>query len=188
MAYECRTKVERPIRGVAPLPDSQEETFRRQIDAGDSLLKEQQAEIHALRQARKSLDSGADAVNGLLERMIASQAQQISHLAVEIARKILRSRVENSDYAIEAVIQQALSKAPARHNVTVRLHPDDLAKCKEAREEDGHGSIGALELIADASVGRAECIIETPKGSIESVIEEHLIKVEEALRSSWQPN
>ncbi|HSV27524.1 MAG TPA: FliH/SctL family protein, partial [Sedimentisphaerales bacterium] len=139
MAYECRIKVERPIRGVAPLHGFPEETFRRQIDAGDSLLKEQQAEIHAMRQARKALESGADVVTGLLERMIAGQAQQISHLAVEIARKILRSRIENADYAIEAVVQQALSKAPARHNVTVRLHPDDFAKCKEAQQQDGQG-------------------------------------------------
>jgi flagellar biosynthesis/type III secretory pathway protein FliH len=188
MAYECKTQVERQIKGVT-LPDSSStDAMRKQIDADTSLRKQQETEVQGLWQAKRSLEAGAEALASLHKNIVCGQAQQIAHLAVEIARKILRSKVEEGDYRIEAVVQEALSQAPTKHSVTVRLHPEDMARCKEVQDQDGNGVLGALELIADASVGRAECIIETPKGSIESVIEEHLARVEDAIRSSWQPS
>jgi flagellar biosynthesis/type III secretory pathway protein FliH len=186
--FEHTTKVERQIRSVTLADVSSADAVRREADAAISLRGQQEADAHGLRQALMSLEAGAEAVSRLHEQAVCSQAGQIAHLAVEIARKILRSRVEEGDYRIEAVIQEALSQAPAKHGVTVRLNPADLARCKEVHGQDDSGTSGAMGLVADASVGRAECIIETPKGSIESAIEAHLARVEEALRSSWQPN
>jgi flagellar biosynthesis/type III secretory pathway protein FliH len=116
-------------------------------------------------------------VSGLHEKMVAGQAQQIAHLAVEIARKILRSRVDENDYKMEAIIEEALKQAPIKHGVTVRLHPDDMARCKAVQEQDGNGVLGA-----------AEFVIETAKGSVESFIDDHLTRVEEAIKTCWQTN
>jgi flagellar assembly protein FliH len=186
MSYECAVKVERAIRSVALLDAAVMEAARKEADAHASLKRQQETEVQSLRLARKSLESGAEAVAHMHEKMVSGQSQQIAHLAVEIARKVLRSRVETNDYKIEAVIEEALRQAPAKHGVTVRLHPEDMARCREIQEQNGDGLLGALEFVADASVGRAECIVDTPKGSIESFIEGHLAKVEEALKNSWQ--
>jgi len=186
MANECAVKLDRQVKSVAPLDTAVTEAARREADAHASLRKQQETEVHSLRLARKSLEAAAEAVTQIQNTIVTGQASQIAHLAVEIARKILRSRVEANDYSIEAVVEEALKQAPARHGVTVKLHPEDLATCRAVQEQDGNGTLGAVELVADASIGRAECIIETPKGSIESCIDEHLARVEEALRSSSQ--
>jgi flagellar biosynthesis/type III secretory pathway protein FliH len=186
MGYECAIKVDRQVASVAVLAAPAIEAARREAEAHSTLKRQQETELQSLRLARKSLEAGAEAISGVYDKMVCAQSQQVAHLAVEIARKILRSRVEKEDYRIEAVVEEALRQAPAKHGVTVRLHPDDLARCKESQEQAGGGPLGAVEFIGDPGVGKAECIIETPKGSIESLLEEHLVKVEEALRSSWQ--
>jgi flagellar assembly protein FliH len=188
MSYECAIKVERQVKNVTLLDGASTDAIRKDADVNASLRKQQDSEVQALRLARKSLEAGAEAVAGLHEKMVAGQAQQIAHLAVEIARKILRSRVDENDYKMEAIIEEALKQAPIKHGVTVRLHPDDMARCKAMQEQDGGGVLGAAEFVADASVGRAECVIETIKGSVESFIDDHLARVEEAIKTCWQTN
>jgi len=189
MPNEVAIKVERPIRSVTVVDASAMDAMRREADASASLRKQQELEVQSLRLARKSLEAGAQAMAHLHEKMVAGQAHQIANLAVEIARKILKGRVAENDYRIEEVIEQALKQAPAKHNVTIRLHPEDLVRCKELQEQEGSSALpGAAEFIADASVGRAECVIDTPKGSIESYLEEHIMKVEEAIKNCWQTN
>lgn len=186
MANEYAVKLDRQVKSVAPVDTAISEAVHKEADAHASLRRQQETEVQSLRLARKSLEAAAEAVTHLQGTMVAGQSGQIAHLAVEIARKILRSRVETNDYQIEAVVEEALKQAPGKHGVVVKLHPEDLAACRAIQDQDGNGTLGAVELVADVSVGRAECIIETPKGSIESCIDEHLARIEEALRSSSQ--
>jgi len=188
MAYECRTKVERPIRGVSLAGAATTAAAQQAIDTESVKQKHNAAQRDALNSAMMALDAGAEALVSMQEQLVRGQAQQIAHLAVEIARKILQARVEQNDYRIEAVVQEALNLAPAKHNVTVRLNPADVEAMESVRERDGNGALGAIEILADANIGRGECVIETPKGSVESIIEEHLAKVEEALKNSNQTN
>jgi flagellar assembly protein FliH len=188
MANECTIKLDRKIRTVSSLEGAAPDAAQKESDANASIRRQQEAEVQSIRLARKSLESGAEAVAHLHEKMVAGQAQHIANLAVEIARKILQARVAENDYRIEAVIEQALKLAPSRHNVIVRLHPDDLARLRTLQEQDGDVAVGTAEFVADATVGRAECIVETPKGSIESYLDEHLLKIEEAIKHCWQTN
>jgi flagellar assembly protein FliH len=188
MPNECTIKLDRQVKSVASLDGTATDTVRKDADASASLRRQQEAEVQSIRLARKSLEAGAEAMAHLHEKMVSGQAQHIANLAVEIARKILQARVAENDYKIEAVIEQALKLAPAKHNVTVRLHPEDLARLRTLQEQEGDSAIGAAEFVADASVGRAECIVETPKGSIESYLDEHLVKIEEAIKHCWQTN
>jgi flagellar assembly protein FliH len=188
MPNECTIKVTRPVKSASVLDSATTDAARKDADANASLRRQQEAEVQSIRLARKSLEAGAEAMAHLHEKMVAGQAQHIANLALEIARKILQSRVAENDYKIEAVIEQALKLAPARNNVTVRLHPEDLARLRKMQEQDGCETAGVAEFVADASVGRAECIVETPKGSIESYLDEHLMKIEEAIKHCWQTN
>lgn len=188
MANECTIKLDRPVKSVSVVDGAAVEAAKKEADANASLRRQQEAEVQNMRLARKSLESGAEAMAHLHEKMVAGQAQHIANLAIEIARKILQSRIAENDYKIEAVIEQALKLAPTRHSVTVRLHPEDLAKLRQLQEQDGADAIPAAEFIADTSVGRAECIVETPKGSIESYLDEHLAKIEDAIKHCWQTN
>jgi flagellar assembly protein FliH len=129
--------------------------------------------------ALQALESAAEKLQMVYERMIVEHRQAIAKLSIEIARKILMQKVKDGDYKIESIVEEALNNAPARQNIVVRLNPQDLAKCQQMQE--GKGIIESVKLVADTAIGPAECIVETPKGKIESLIDGHLEQVARVL-------
>jgi flagellar assembly protein FliH len=129
--------------------------------------------------AFEAIESAARKIQIVYERMIIEHRQAIAKLATEIARKILSQKIQDGDYQIESIVQEALNNAPARQNIIVRLNPQDLTKCQQMQQ--GNSIFESVKLVADAAVGRAECIVETPKGKVESLIEGHLEQVARAL-------
>jgi flagellar biosynthesis/type III secretory pathway protein FliH len=129
--------------------------------------------------ALQSLESAAEKMHTVYEKMIVEHRQAIAKLAVEIARKILAQKVKDGDYQIESIIQEALNNAPAHQDVVVRLNPADYARCQQMPKSDG--ALASVKLIADSKIGAAECVIETPRGKVESLIDDHLEHVARAL-------
>lgn len=132
------------------------------------------------------------ALNGVVAKLNESCAGifrehqgEIARLSVEIARKILTQKVNDGDYEIESIVKEALAHAPSRHNLVVHLHPDDLAQCLKAQQDNEQGvALARIEFVADANIGRAECVIESPKGIIKSLIDEHLDRIGKALQKA----
>jgi flagellar biosynthesis/type III secretory pathway protein FliH len=123
----------------------------------------------------------ADRLSRLHEQMIANQRGEIAKLAVEIARRVLAQKVTNRDYEIQAVIEEALKRAPTRQNILVRVNPQDMPACQKIRQDAAEGPFSGVEFIADWSVAAADCLVETPKGIIRSFAEQHLERISEAL-------
>ncbi len=142
-------------------------------------LEQQKAELAGLCQTVGSI---ADGLGKLHEGLLANNHAEIAALAVEIARKILMHKVAKAEYDIQAIVAEALKRAPTRQNIVVRLNPEDLPGCRQLREQSPEGPLAELELTADWSIGRGECLIETPKGIVKSFIEEHLERIGEALQ------
>jgi len=117
----------------------------------------------------------------LHQETLANNRTDIARLAVEIARKILRHKVSQGDYDIQAIIEEALKRAPTRQDIVIHLNPEDLTPCQQHQQENPDSPFARLELMADWSVGRGECLVETPKGIVKSFIEEHLGRISEAL-------
>lgn len=141
--------------------------------------EQQQAEIAAL---CRTVGSIADGLRKLHEGLLANNHTEIAGLAIEIARKILMHKVAKGEYDIQAIVTEALKRAPTRRNIVVRLNPEDLPRCRKLQEEGPENPFTELELTADWSIGRGECLIETPKGIVKSFIEEHLERIGEALQ------
>ncbi len=118
----------------------------------------------------------------LYQDTVANNRAEIARLAVEIARKILMQRVAQGDYDIQAIVEEALKRAPAHEGIVVRLNPEDLPPCQQHQQENPDSPFAELEFAADWSVGRGECLVETPKGIVKSFIEEHLERLAEALQ------
>jgi flagellar assembly protein FliH len=129
--------------------------------------------------AIQSLESAAEKMHAVYEKMIVEHRQAIAKLAVEIARKILAQKAKDGDYQIETIIQEALNNAPSHQDVVVRLNPADHARCQQMPKTEGMPA--SVKLIADPKIGPAECIIETPRGKVESLIDDHLEHVARAL-------
>jgi flagellar biosynthesis/type III secretory pathway protein FliH len=123
----------------------------------------------------------ADKLSRLHEQMIANHRTEIARLAVEIARRVLAQRVSDRDYEIQAIIEEALKRAPTHQNVIVRVNPQDLPACQKIRQDNADGPLAGIEFAADRSIAPADCLVETPKGIIKSFVEQHLERIGEAL-------
>ncbi len=138
----------------------------------------QRAELARLLEIVNGLAGG---LRRLHEETLAGNRAEIGRLAVEIARRILMYKIGKGDYEIQAIVEEALKRAPTRQNVVVRLNPEDVPRCPQLQKENPQSPLAELEFTADWNIGRAECLVETPKGIVRSFIEEHLEHVSEAL-------
>jgi flagellar assembly protein FliH len=129
----------------------------------------------------EALNSAAAKLKHLQENIIKEHKEHIAKLAVEIARKVLMQEIKESDYKIEAIIQEALDHVQTPQDVVVHLNPEDFAQCQISEAENDKENFKDVKLVPDPNVGKAECLVETPKGVIESVIEEHLDNISKAL-------
>jgi flagellar assembly protein FliH len=130
----------------------------------------------------RSVGGIADKLDRLYQDTLAANRAEIARLAVEIARKILLHKVTQGDYDIQAIIEEALKRAPTRQSIVIHLNPEDLPRCQQHQQENPGSPFAELELVADWSIGRGECLVETPKGIVKSFIEEHLERIGEALQ------
>jgi flagellar biosynthesis/type III secretory pathway protein FliH len=130
----------------------------------------------------QTVNSIAEALNRLHQDTLASHRNEIARLAVEIARKILMFKLGKGDYEIQAIVEEALRRAPTRQSIVIRLNPEDLPHCQQLQQESPDSPFAELEFTSDWSIGRGECLVETPKGTVPSFIEEHLERISEALQ------
>lgn len=141
-------------------------------------LQEQKA---GLGQLCKTVGSMVEGFEKLREDAVAGHRTEIAKLAVEIARKILMYKVSRAEYDIQAIVEEALKRAPTRQNIVIRLHPEDLPHCQQLQQENPESPFADLEFTPDWSIGQGECVVETPKGIVKSFIEDHLERIAEAL-------
>jgi flagellar assembly protein FliH len=185
----------RPLAGVRVLDaadDARACPFGMESDeertAGERLetiVQAERAQLEHQKNRFAELCQTVGAVAANLEKLyretLANNRTDIAGLAVEIARKILRHKVAQGDYDIQAIIEEALKRAPTRQDIVIRLNPEDLPRCQQHQQENPDSPFAELGFMADWSVGRGECLVETPKGIVKSFIEEHLDRISEAL-------
>ena len=157
----------------------QPEVQNPQLGHPGQALQQQKDELDRL---LKSVGSIADSLHKLHEETLEGNRAEIARLAVEIARRILMYKIGKGDYEIQAIVEEALKRAPTRQNVVVRLNPEDVPRCQQLQKENPQSPLAELEFTADWNISRGECLVETPKGIIRSFIEEHLEHISEALQ------
>ena len=154
-------------------------------DSDERLLERETEQLNAekrrLGSLCEALDKAAGELAGFQEEMFSSHREQIARLSVEIARKILLREIENGNYEISRIIQEALKAAPSQQDVIVRVNPDDLTGYQKQTEAEGIDALSEVKLVGDAGIGPGQCVVETDKGMVEYFIEEHLKQVSEAL-------
>ncbi len=133
-------------------------------------------------QSCQAIDAIAANLNKLYQDTIANNHADIVKLAVEIARKIVKHKVSQGDYEIQAIVEEAIKRAPTRQEIVIHLNPEDSPACQRYQQENPGSPFAELTFTADWSIGRGECLVETPKGIVRSFIEEHLEHISEALQ------
>jgi type III secretion system HrpE/YscL family protein len=113
----------------------------------------------------------------------AAAAADLKALAVRIAEKVLGRALALAPDLVADVAADALRAARHQRDVTLRVHPDDLAALEAARPRLRDLLLRApdLALRPDAEVGRGGCIVETEVGVIDARLETQLAAIERAL-------
>ena len=143
-----------------------------------------ESERQSLKDMCQVMQRAADQLSQTCQTLIGDHRDQIAQLAVEIARTVLMQKVLEGAYDIEAIVKEALSHAPTREDVTIRVNPEDLADCSAAQSGKTGKPLAGVQFVADPGVGRAECVLESPKGIIQSMIDEHLHRIGDALKKT----
>jgi len=140
--------------------------------------------------ARAELDAAlaaladmAGALRDHREALAETAAEEATVLAVEIAAKLVRAEVAAVPERVVDVLRGAIRRASDRSRLVARVHPDDLAVCRDAAAEvtERMGGIGAFEVVDDPRIGRGSCLLETGTGDVDATFESQLARVLEAL-------
>lgn len=175
---------EAPPQGL-PMADEVQRARPGVTEADDHLVSEAMKKHQDdLAQLCQTVNSLAGKLNDLHQQTVAQHRGDIARLAVEIARKILTHKVNQGEYDIPTIIEEALKRAPTRQNLVVRVNPEDLATCQKFQQENPGTQFAELDLVADWGIARADCLVETPKGIVKSFVEEHLSRIGEALEKA----
>lgn len=161
-------------------PPSQAANERVLEQLREQMNRELQKERAAVASSQKALREAARQLNEIQQQVVADAEQQLVELAVEIAGKILAQEIKSQGYEIDPIVKEALSQAPTRKSVVVRLNPEDLSRCELAGGQDD--SDADIRFVADAGVPPAGCVVETEEGVVESDPQQRLKDVGENLK------
>ena len=128
----------------------------------------------AVRMARASVAAAVEAAK-----------PQIARMALRIAEKVLRRKLETEPDALLPMVDEALRSLSAQHQsrVVLRAHPDDRAVLELRRQHwlDRNPGIASLQVVADESFRRGGCRIESDFGMVDATIDTQLRVIERHL-------
>lgn len=129
------------------------------------------AHTEAVRRACGALEQAGEDLTVAREAAESALASDAVHLAVEIARQLLRIEIDEQNYGLEEIVRSTLAASEIkRGRCVVRLHPEDVAALEGVTFRD------ETEIAADPEVAPGTVVLETPKGLLvrepEAVLED----------------
>jgi len=192
MKWSNSISLQQPFQDVrlltqAPVLDWQEHLREREKAAyeqgrrdGERSLGEQ---LSLQRDEMVQLQKGV--VNSLKE-MLPQLAQEMEstliQLALESAQKIV-SGMEIDLQTVESVVREALSQAQDTAEISIRLHPEDLALLRKHKSPllEGLPETGPMRFLSSPEVTRGGCIVQTRFGLIDALRETKLEQLRKAV-------
>ena len=135
--------------------DAEKALSEQLIQQRGELLELQQGVLASLRNA--------------LPQLVHESEQALIELAFEVAQRIVAG-IPVSSEMIEAAVREAISQIEQNTDITVQLHPEDLALLKkhDAAILSGVPCADTLRFNPSNEVSRGGCIIQTSFGSIDA--------------------
>jgi len=112
-----------------------------------------------------------------------SAEHDLLEFAVEIARRVTKTVGRMSGEVAPANLRSALSMVVAQSDLTVRVHPDDLAALQRFADTLAHEAAAQphLKFITDSSISRGGVLIVSPDGELDATLEQQMDHIADAL-------
>jgi flagellar assembly protein FliH len=155
------------------LDQARREAYAEGLAAGRQQAEEQ------FRPAVQGLAETLDTLARLRENIREESIQDLVHLAVSIAARVIHREVAVDPDALAGLIQAAFSKLQSREINRVRMHPSLEALVRKLLEQAGAPK--NLVLVADPNLKPAEVFFETSQGVLDASVETQLREIERGL-------
>jgi flagellar assembly protein FliH len=127
----------------------------------------------------EQLARSVEDLSSLRARLRRQAEADLVHLAVAIARRILRRELSLDPEAIAGLVHAALQRLAGQEIARVRVHPE-LALAVRTALAEGQG-VQAAEVVADARLEVGAVIFETERGNLDASVETQLAEIERGL-------
>jgi flagellar biosynthesis/type III secretory pathway protein FliH len=170
----------------APMLDWQEHLQEREKAAFEQGRREGERALgEQLLQQRNEMAELQNGVVNSIKEMLPQMAQEMEsaliELALESAKKVV-SGMKIDAKVVNAVVREALGQVQDTAEVSIRLHPDDLALLRKHKSPllEGLPETGPLHFAASAEVTRGGCMVLTRFGIIDAQRETKLEQLRKA--------
>jgi flagellar assembly protein FliH len=158
---------------VRKLDQARREAYAEGLAAGRQQAEEQ------MRPALQGLAQTLDSLARLRETIREEATQDLVHLAISIAARVIHREAAVDPDALAGLVQAAFSKLQSREIHRVRMHPALESLVRKSLEQSG--SPKNLVLTPDASLKPAEVFFETSQGILDASVETQLREIERGL-------
>lgn len=153
----------------------------------------QQGQKQAQEEVRREVQGLLQQLQGLVEQALRRREQALRdaeadmvEIALAVAEKVVRRRVEQGPEVTQAVLNAVLAfeaLATSAGRVKVHVHPRELQWLAQ-EGADGLRPDGPLQIewVADPAVSPGGCVVESDVGILDASLERRLAAVREALR------
>ncbi|WP_331049914.1 FliH/SctL family protein [Gemmatimonas sp.] len=93
-------------------------------------------------------------------RWLSNAEENIAALSVLVARHVLQREILADRTFVSDLVSKAVEQYPVDEEITVRLHPDDLAACRPALEKSLGAGVRTLRWLGDTNIQRGGCLTE----------------------------
>lgn len=147
-------------------------------------MEQAQAEsAESLARLVESWQAALESFEAQREAMLREARLEVVDFAVEMARAVTKRALDVEPDRVIDQVGEALRRAIHASNVTIVVHPDDLAIVRDALPTLLERIDQSLDtdLVESESVGRGSCVVRLPAGEIEATIDGQLARIVEQL-------
>ena len=115
-----------------------------------------------------------------LEQLDREVVDQVTELAVAVARHIVRRELHTDPGQVVAVVREAMAALPAgAQDVRIYLHPEDAVLVRQALsvEDDGDDGRRPWRIVDDPVLTRGDCRIQSEFSYIDATLERRLNRI-----------
>jgi flagellar assembly protein FliH len=123
-----------------------------------------------------------DALRHTVPQVVKETETTLIRLALESAQKLVAD-IPISAEMVETVVRSALRQVEDTSEITVQLHPEDLALLRKIDSSllNEISEASALRLVASSEVSRGGCLVQTRFGTIDARRETKMEALQRAL-------
>lgn len=169
----------RPLRDVrllvqAPVQDWKD--FLQEREAAAYERGRQDGESTLSKQLLQQRNEIAEMQHGVLQsltnaipQVVQATESALMDLALEVARKLVSDLPITSEM-IEGMVRETVRQVEGSAEITVQLHPDDLALLRQHQSPvlNGLAETGPLRFVTSSEVTRGGCLVQTRFGMIDA--------------------